>query len=70
VLQLTRTISSVLKFTIYVQGEGVQTAKGLHWIMFLGSGWGSPVVCGIHLLGLQIYSCSFESSQQEEMVVH
>jgi hypothetical protein len=28
------------------------------------------VVCGIHLLGLQIYSCSFESSQQEEMVVH
>jgi hypothetical protein len=33
----------------------------------LSCGWGSHVVCDIHLLGLQIYASSFESGQQAEM---
>jgi hypothetical protein len=53
-------------------GVGVQSAHELCWIMFLGGdgGGGSHVLYDMHLLGLQVYAGSFETSWCGEMVWH
>jgi hypothetical protein len=63
-----RLQNTVYAFLFCLGVGGIQSVQGLSWIMFPG-GWvgESLVMCGSHLLGLQIYVSSFETGLWGEM---
>jgi hypothetical protein len=45
---LNPTVNVKLQFTVYAFQfclRGIQLTQGLHWVMFLGDWWGSPMWC-------------------------
>jgi hypothetical protein len=68
----TCTVSVRLQFAAYVFSvllEGVQSAQGMHWIIFLGVGRESHMVHDAYLFFLQFHTSSFGASWWGEMAL-